>query len=122
MARYNTNLAAEFYVLSCLHRLGLDAHLTLGNGKGVDIVVLRETGEAVTVEVKRLAGKYDWPAGNLGAQLPDRHFVMLLSLEGRIDELEMPPPRTWVVPLSRDPAVHAGLPDPNERLPGWPHR
>ena len=23
MARYDTNLAAEFYVLSCLHRLGL---------------------------------------------------------------------------------------------------
>jgi hypothetical protein len=49
MARYHTNLAAEFYVLSCLHRLGLDAHLTLGNRKGVDIVVLRDTGEAVTV-------------------------------------------------------------------------
>lgn len=99
MARYHTNLAAEFYVLSCLHRLGLDAHLTLGNRKGVDIVVLRETGEAVTVEVKGLAGKYEWPAGNLEAQLRDRHFVVLLSFEGRIDELEMPPPRTWVVPF-----------------------
>jgi hypothetical protein len=24
---------------------------------------------------------------------------VLLSFEGRIDELEMPPPRTWVVPF-----------------------
>lgn len=28
---YDTNLAAEFYVLSCLHRIGLTANLTLGN-------------------------------------------------------------------------------------------
>jgi len=28
--KYNTNLAAEFHVLSILHRLGLEATLTLG--------------------------------------------------------------------------------------------
>ena len=60
MTKYNTNLAAEFYVLSCLHRLGITANLTLGNKKGVDIVVVREAGDAVTVEVKGLAGKYEW--------------------------------------------------------------
>jgi hypothetical protein len=36
----NTNLASEFFVLSALHRLGLDAVLTLGNKKSVDIAVL----------------------------------------------------------------------------------
>ena len=41
MSKYDTNLAAEFYVLSCLHRLGISANLTLGNRKGVDIVVTR---------------------------------------------------------------------------------
>jgi hypothetical protein len=38
MTTYNTNLAAEFYVLSLLHRLGADAALTLGNKKAVDII------------------------------------------------------------------------------------
>lgn len=38
MTGYDTNLAAEFYVLSCLHRLGGAANLTLGNKKAVDIV------------------------------------------------------------------------------------
>ena len=38
---YNTNLAAEFYVLSVLHRLGAEANLALGNKKSVDIVVVR---------------------------------------------------------------------------------
>ncbi len=31
--KYNTNLAAEFHVLSTLHRLGHEATLTLGNKK-----------------------------------------------------------------------------------------
>jgi hypothetical protein len=36
VSTYNTNLAAEFYVLSILHRLGFDATMTLGNKKAVD--------------------------------------------------------------------------------------
>lgn len=100
MSRYHTNLAAEFYVLSCLHRRGLDAHLTLGNRKGVDIVVVREAGDAVTIEVKGLAGKYEWPAENLQSQGLGEHFVVLVSFEGRILEAAMPPPRVWVVPFS----------------------
>jgi len=61
MTGYNTNLAAEFHVLSMLHRLGATANLTLGNKKGVDIIVARGAGEAVTVEVKGVAQRYDWP-------------------------------------------------------------
>jgi hypothetical protein len=98
MTRYHTNLAAEFHVLSCLHRAGLDAHLTLGNRKSVDIFVVLDAGEVVTVEVKGLAGKYEWPAGNLHSDRPDHHFVVLVGFEGRIDDPEMPPPRVWVVP------------------------
>ena len=52
MSSYDTNLAAEYYVLSCLHRLGLSAALTLGNKKGVDIMIARSAGDAATVEVK----------------------------------------------------------------------
>lgn len=99
MVAYDTNLAAEYYVLSCLHRIGLTANLTLGNKKGVDIVVVRDAGDAVTVEVKGVAKKYDWPANNLVAEKPDRHFVALVCFEERIAESEMAPPRVWIVPF-----------------------
>ena len=99
MTKYNTNLAAEYYVLACLHRLGIDANLTLGNKKGVDIVVVREAGDAVTVEVKGLVGKYEWPADNLLTKNPDQHFVALVSFEGRIDDPKMPPPSVWILPF-----------------------
>ena len=106
MTRYNTNLAAEFYVLSMLHRLGADATLTLGNKKGVDIVVVREAGEAVTVEVKGVAKRYDWPASNIQSPHPERHFVVLVNFEGRIEDLTVAP-RCWVVPLpDLEPYLH----------------
>jgi hypothetical protein len=99
MAGYDTNLAAEYYILSCLHRLVLAANLTLGNKKGVDVVVVREAGDAVTVEVKGVAKKYDWPANNLVTKNPRNHFVALVSFEGRIEDVEMPAPRVWIVPF-----------------------
>jgi len=51
-SRYNTNLAAEFFILSMLHRRGLDSTITLGNKKAVDIVVAQRTGKAITIDVK----------------------------------------------------------------------
>lgn len=100
MTKYNTNLASEFYVLSCLHRLGMTANLTLGNKKGVDIIVAHDAGDVVTVEVKGLAGKYEWPIDNLRTpKNPDNHFVVLVSFEGNIDDPKMPPPSVWIIPF-----------------------
>lgn len=101
MASYDTNLAAEYYVLSCLHRLGISAALTLGNKKGVDIMVARTAGDSVTVEVKGVAKKYDWPASNIQSSHPERHFVVLVCFEGQIDNQEMPKPRVWVIPFAQ---------------------
>src|SRR5438445_13900467 len=96
---YDTNLAAEFYVLSCLHRIGLTANLTLRDKKGVDIVVARKAGDAVTIEVKGTAKKYDWVVNNLASANPDRHFVVLVSYESRIVDPAMAAPRVWVLPF-----------------------
>jgi hypothetical protein len=98
VSSYDTNLAAEFYVLSMLHRLGMEANLTLGNKKGVDIVLVRDLGEAVTIDVKGVAKRYDWPAGNIHSAHPERHFVVLVSFEGHISD-PTSIPRCWIVPL-----------------------
>jgi|SRR6266853_5146723 len=97
MSGYNTNLASEFHVLSVLHRLGAEACLTLGNKKGVDIFLIRNTGASVMVEVKGVAGKFDWPADNIFPQDGKLHFVVLVSYEGKIHEPSIVP-SVWVVP------------------------
>jgi hypothetical protein len=80
-----------------LHRLGVDAALTLGNKKAVDIVVTTDAGVAVTIDVKAVANPYDWPASNV--RIPDhgRHFLVLVCFEGRIRDSQAVP-SVWVIP------------------------
>jgi hypothetical protein len=87
---YNTNLASEFFVLSALYRLGLSANLTLGNKKGVDIVVASAPGKAFTIEVKGVAGKHDWLVGSLGSAPRAHHFVVLVCYEGLFSNPDEP--------------------------------
>jgi hypothetical protein len=94
---YNTNLAAEFYVLSMLHRRGADAFLTLGNKKAVDLVVTRGAGRPVTIDVKGVAGRWDWPADNVRLRERTRHFLVLVSFEGQIRDPKAAP-SVWVIP------------------------
>jgi hypothetical protein len=65
----------------------------------VDIVVVRKAGDAVTVEVKGTAKKYDWVVNRLSSPNPDRHFVAFVGFEGHIKDPTMPPPRRWIMPF-----------------------
>ena len=85
MTGYDTNLAAEFYVLSVLRRLGMSATLTLGNKKSVDIVVARDAGDTLTIDVKGLAGTTSWPVDNLKAGRK-KHFIAFVTFLGRISD------------------------------------
>ncbi|SFU63462.1 hypothetical protein SAMN05216417_11162 [Nitrosospira multiformis] len=94
--QYNTNLASEFYVLSVLHRLGANATLTFGNKKSVDIAVIRSEGNAVTVDVKGLAGTTSWPVDNVKAATPS-HFLVFVCYNGKINQASTSPD-VWVMP------------------------
>ena len=97
--QYNTNLAAEFWVLSALYRLGVEAQLTLGNKKSVDILILHDSQTVRTVDVKGVADPYDWPADNLRITDSRTHFYVLLSFEGNISD-PLAGPSVWIVPSS----------------------
>jgi hypothetical protein len=66
-------LASKFYVLSVLHRLGADATLTFSHSDDVDITVVLESGNALTVDVKTLTGPMEWPVGDFRTRAG--HFV-----------------------------------------------
>jgi len=103
--QYNTNLAAEFYVLSVLHRIGVDATLTLGNKKSVDIAVIKAAGSAITIDVKGLAGTTSWPVDNV-KKVKDRHFLVFVCFNGKIHDPSVQP-EVWVVPsASLEPFVY----------------
>ena len=97
MTKYNTNLAAEFWVLSMLHRSGADASLTLGNKKAVDILITGDRSAIKTVDVKGLERQYDWPADNIRLPAPRNHFYVLLTFDGKISDPDHAP-SVWIVP------------------------
>lgn len=88
---YNTNLASEYLMMSLLCRAGKDAYLSLGNKKGVDIIVKTQKGAICIVEVKGVNKNNDWMIGNTGKlpSLPNM-FYALIGFEGYISEVTAP--------------------------------
>lgn len=81
--RKHIELAAKFYVLSVLHRLGAEANLTCAQPDNVDIAAVRQSGEAFTIDVKTLTGTSQWQVEQFSAK--KHHFVVFVcfELEGR---------------------------------------
>jgi hypothetical protein len=100
MGSYDTNLASEFHVLSVLHRIGAEPSLTLANKKAVDIYVAISPDEFITIDVKGVAGKYDWPATNVRETKRKNHFYVLVSFEGLIQDPSILP-SVWIIPGNR---------------------
>lgn len=111
---YGTNLAAEYYVLSMLYRKGLDAYLTLGNKKSVDIVIAKDDGSMLTIDVKGLAGKTCWPMDNFTKERSS-HFIILVSyLDKILDHTALP--ECWVVPSTEIKKLLYENPKGNRRV------
>lgn len=98
---YNTNLAAEFHVLSMLHRLGFHASLTLGNRKAIDIVVETET-RTITIDVKGMASRTNWPLDNFKSEKRPNHYIALVSFNNKIHD-PAAVPTVFMVPALQIP-------------------
>jgi len=74
-------LAAKFFVLSALHRLGADATLSLGERDDVDIVIIN--GRTVTTaQVKTLTGGWRWHVEDIRAR--ENHFIIFVAFTNEI--------------------------------------
>lgn len=98
---YNTNLASEYLMMSLLCRAGKDAYLSLGNKKGVDIIVKTDKGAICIIEVKGVNKRNDWLIGNSG-KLPIEHNLIyaLVCFNGKIDELTYSAD-FWIIPSEK---------------------
>ena len=51
----------------------------------------------LTIDVKGVAGSYDWPAGNIPEDIRVNHFIVLVTYNGKIRSLDITPD-VWVIP------------------------
>jgi len=83
----------------------MDASLTLGNKKSVDIVLVRDSGKVVTIGVKGLAGTTSWPVDNV-KKIAKEHFFVFVSYLGKINDYTVSP-EVYVVPSQKfEPLVY----------------
>lgn len=62
---FNTGIASEYLILSMLYRLGLEAYITQGNKKSIDIRVILRNGTTKTIEVKAVRGYLSLVVNNI---------------------------------------------------------
>ena len=101
MKGYNTNLASEYYVLANLYRIGFDAYITLGNKKGIDIIINLNDVKQLTIDVKGLQGTTLFPLDNVDESLvkPNHYIVFLSFLNKMSDPLIIP--EIYILPYSK---------------------
>lgn len=81
-----------------LFRLGIDANLSLGKRKAIDIVV--EKGDEIrTIDVKGIKGRTSWPMDNL-SKVDKNHFFVFVSFLDRIEDPSIVP-EVYVVPSTK---------------------
>ena len=86
-------LASKFYVLSVLHRLGADATLTFSQTDNVDITVVLESGNALTVDIKTLTGPMEWRVTDFNAK--PNHFIAFVWYPESIEPSV--PPAVYII-------------------------
>lgn len=95
---YNTNLASEYFIMSLMCRAGKEAYLSLGNKKGVDVIVKTLKGAICIVEVKGVNKRNDWLISNSGRfETAPNLIYALVCYHGKIDDLTSSPD-FWIIP------------------------
>ncbi len=96
----SSNLASEFYVASLLFRLGYEASLTLGNTKEIDLMVYDpETKKQITIDVKGLKNKTNFPVPNKPSE-SENHFFVLVAYKNRFSDVDSTPD-VYVIPSKK---------------------
>jgi hypothetical protein len=68
--------AAKFFVVSVLHRMGVEATVSFSQSDNVDITVVQESGRVLTVDVKTLSGTKEWTVGPFRAR--NHHYLVFV--------------------------------------------
>ncbi len=92
---YNTGIASEYLILSILYRLELEAYVSQGNKKSIDIRVIRNDGTPISIDVKSVRGYSSLVVNNVESK--KNHFIVFVVYNNKFEEPEYSP-NIYVVP------------------------
>ena len=86
---FNTGIASEYLILSKLYRQELEAYVSLGNKKSVDIRVIRENGNPISIDVKSVRGYSSLVVNNVEPNFD--HFLVFVIYNNKFNDLNVEP-------------------------------
>ena len=95
-------MAAEFFVLSQLFRMGLEAYLSQGNKKSIDIRVVHSVNRSISVDVKAVRGYSSLVVNNV--RPAPNHFLAFVIYNDKFENVAIPPD-VFIVPSKEVGAI-----------------
>lgn len=99
---FNTGIAAEYFVLSQLYRLGLEAYISQGNKKAIDIRVIQEDGNPISLDVKAVRGYSSLVVNNVQAK--SDHYIVFVIYNDKFEDVSTIP-EVYIVPSKKVPSI-----------------
>lgn len=94
---------SEFLVLSNLFRLGINAFLSFGNTKQIDIIIKAKNGLALTIDVKAVRDYSSIPVNNVvGAE---NHYIVVVVYKKKFSDLSAIPDY-YIIPSLEIATLH----------------
>ena len=92
---HNTGIAAEYFILSQLYRQSIEAYISIGNTKTIDIKIIKKDGFAISLDVKAVRGYTSLIVNNLTYR-PD-HYVAFVVYNENFEQINCMP-EVYIVP------------------------
>lgn len=86
---FNTGIASEYLILSLLFRRGVEAYISQGNKKSIDIRIIKSDGSSISVDVKSVRGYSSLVVNNVKAS--DNHFIVFVIYKNQFENLNALP-------------------------------
>lgn len=91
----NTGIAAEYFVLSQLYRQNIEAYITIGNTKAIDIRIIKKDGNPISLDVKAVRGYTSLIVNNL--TYAAEHYVAFVVYNEKFEKIDYTP-EVYIIP------------------------
>lgn len=112
---FDTGIAAEYFILSQLYRQGIEAYISQGNKKSIDIRLIRLDGIAVSVDVKAVRGYSSVVVNNV--RPGDNHFIAIVIYNDKFEDVSTVP-EVFIVPSAELAAITSHWKDEKRVMKG----
>ena len=92
---YNTGIASEYLVLSLLYRQGMEAYMSIGNKKAIDIRIIKNNDDIISLDVKAVRGYTSIIVNNI--EVSPKHFLALVIYNDKFEDVNATP-EVYILP------------------------